>query len=144
MTSQLQRAERFHALHQGEHAFVIPNPWDIGSARLLEGLGFAALATTSAGCANALGRLDGEVSRDEALAHCRTLCAATNLPVTADLENGFGREPEAVAETIRLAAQAGLVGGSIEDYGGAPEHRIYAFELAVERVVAAVEAARSL
>ncbi|HWS87181.1 MAG TPA: isocitrate lyase/phosphoenolpyruvate mutase family protein [Pyrinomonadaceae bacterium] len=142
--TQKEKAERFKALHEREGAFVIPNPWDAGSARLLEGLGFEALATTSAGFAWTLGRLDGQVSPGEVLGHCRDLCAATDLPVSADLENCFADEPERAAETIRLAAEAGLVGGSIEDYGGDPSNPIYDFNLAVERVQAAAEAAHSL
>ncbi|HEY0173653.1 MAG TPA: isocitrate lyase/phosphoenolpyruvate mutase family protein [Pyrinomonadaceae bacterium] len=144
MTSQIERAERFKALHERGGAFVIPNPWDAGSARLLAGLGFEALATTSAGFANSLGRLDGQVTRGEVIEHCRALCAAVALPVSADLENCFADEPEAAAATILAGAEAGLVGGSIEDYGGDPSNPIYDFGLAVERVHAAAGAARSL
>ena len=144
MATQIERAERFKALHAREGAFVIPNPWDPGSARLLAGLGFEALATTSAGFANSLGRLDGHVTLNEMIEHCRSLCAATDLPVSADLENCYADDPAKAAATILLAAQAGLVGGSIEDYSGNPANPIYAFELAVERVHAAAEAARSL
>jgi 2-methylisocitrate lyase-like PEP mutase family enzyme len=144
MATQKEKAERFKALHERDGAFIIPNPWDIGSARLLAGLGFEALATTSAGFANSLGRLDGQVALSELLKHCHDLCAATDLPVSADLENCFADAPEKAAETILLAAQAGLVGGSIEDYSGDPSNPIYDFELAVERVHAAAEAARSL
>src|SRR5919199_4570428 len=108
MATQLERAERFRALHERAGAFVIPNPWDAGSARLLAALGFEALATTSAGYAFSLGRLDGEVSREEAVEHCRALCAATDLPVSADLENCFADDPEGAAETITLGARAGL------------------------------------
>jgi 2-methylisocitrate lyase-like PEP mutase family enzyme len=144
MTTQIERAERFAALHQRPGAFILPNPWDAGSACVLAALGFEALATTSAGCANALGRLDGEVSRDEAVEHCRALAAATALPLSADLENGFAEDPEQAAGTIRLAAAAGAVGGSIEDYSGDPANPIYDFAVAVERVRAAAEAARSL
>jgi 2-methylisocitrate lyase-like PEP mutase family enzyme len=144
MVTQIEKAERFRALHVREGAFVIPNPWDAGSARLLAGLGFEALATTSSGFANSLGRLDGQVSRDEVIEHCRSLSAATDLPVSADLENCFADDPAGVAETILLAAQAGAVGGSIEDYSGDPSNPIYEFALAVERVHAAAEAARSL
>ena len=144
MKAQKEKAELFKALHEREDAFIIPNPWDVGSARLLAGLGFEALATTSAGFANSLGRLDGEVTRDEVIKHCRDLSAATELPVSADLENCFADDPEKAAETIRLGAQAGLAGGSIEDYSGDPSNPIYDFELAVERVQAAAEAARSL
>lgn len=125
---------------------MIPNPWDAGSARILAGLGFKALATTSAGLAYSLGRRDGEgaVTRDEAIAHARTIVEATPLPVSADLENGFGDDPETVAETIRLAAEAGLAGGSIEDATGKPDRPIYELGHAVDRVGAAAEAARSL
>jgi 2-methylisocitrate lyase-like PEP mutase family enzyme len=144
MVTQTEKAERFRALHERDGAFVIPNPWDAGSARLLAGLGFAALATTSSGFANSLGRLDGQVSRDEMIEHCRSLSAATDLPVSADLENCFADDPAEAAATILLAAQAGVVGGSIEDYSGRPLNHIYEFELAVERVHAAAEVARSL
>jgi 2-methylisocitrate lyase-like PEP mutase family enzyme len=144
MATQEEKAEIFKALHECGGAFLIPNPWDIGSARLLAGLGFEALATTSAGFANSLGRLDGQVTLDEVIEHCQQLCAATDLPVSADLENCFADDPEKAAETILLAAQAGLVGGSIEDYSGNPSNPIYDFELSVERVHAAAEAAHSL
>jgi 2-methylisocitrate lyase-like PEP mutase family enzyme len=141
---QAERARAFRALHERPGAFVIPNPWDVGTARILAGLGFEALATTSAGMAFALGRHDGAVSRDDALAHARTIVGATALPVSADLENGFGAAPETVAETIRLAAETGLVGGSIEDATGDPDNPIYDRSLAVERIAAAAEAARAL
>lgn len=144
MTSQKERAEKFSALHERRGAFVIPNPWDVGSARLLAGLGFEALATTSAGFAYTLGRLDGQVARAEAIEHCRALCAAVALPVSADLENCFADEPRAAAATILAGAEAGLVGCSIEDYSGDSSKPIYDFGLAVERVHAAAEAARSL
>jgi 2-methylisocitrate lyase-like PEP mutase family enzyme len=144
MATQIEKAERFRALHERKGAFVIPNPWDAGSARVLAGLGFEALATTSSGFANSLGRLDGQVSRDEVIEHCRGLSAATDLPVSADLENCFADDPDGAAATILLAAQAGVVGGSIEDYSGDPLNSIYEFGLAVERVHAAAEAARSL
>jgi 2-methylisocitrate lyase-like PEP mutase family enzyme len=144
MLTQRDKAEGFRALHEGEGIFVMPNPWDAGSARLLAGLGFKALATTSSGFANSLGRLDGQVSRDEAIEHGRVLSAATELPVSADLENCFADDPTEAAATILLAARAGLVGGSIEDFSGDPANPIYEFGLAVERVHAAVEAARSL
>lgn len=145
MLNQQQKAERFQALHQGP-LFLMPNPWDAGSARLLAGFGFAALATTSAGLAFALGRRDGEgsVSRDEALRNAADIVAAVDLPVSADLENGYGDTPESTAETIRLAAQVGLVGGSIEDATGNAGAPIYDFNLSVERVTAAAEAARAL
>ncbi|MDQ3908765.1 MAG: isocitrate lyase/phosphoenolpyruvate mutase family protein [Acidobacteriota bacterium] len=144
MATQREKAERFKALHEREGAFVIPNPWDKGSARFLAALGFEALATTSAGFSFSLGRLDGQVKRDEAIEHCRALCDATDLPVSADLENCFADDPSAAAETITLAARAGLCGCSIEDYSGDPSKAIYDFDLAVERVHAAAEAARSL
>jgi len=144
--SQSDKARAFRALHERPGAFVMPNPWDVGTARILAGLGFEALATTSAGLAFALGRRDGEgaVSRDEALAHVRTIVSATPLPVSADLENGFGDAPKAAAETIRLAADAGLVGASIEDTTTDPHRPIYDASLAAERIAAAVEAARAL
>src|SRR5262245_35112576 len=134
--SQSEKAIRFRALHQGPGAFVIPNPWDIGSARLLAGLGFQALATSSAASAVALGRKDGQLTRDQALAHARSIVDATDLPVSADLEKGFGDAPEAVAETVRLAAEAGLVGCTIEDSTGNPDRPLYDFPLAVERIAA--------
>ena len=144
--NQAAKAERFQALHARPGAFVIPNPWDAGTARILEKLGFEALTTTSAGLAFVLGRRDGagEVTRDETLANARAIVDATDLPVAADLENGFGHTPEAAAETIRLAGEAGLVGGSIEDSTGDPQRPIYDFQQAVERVAAAAAAARAL
>jgi 2-methylisocitrate lyase-like PEP mutase family enzyme len=144
--TQAEKAARFLALHQGSEPFVVANPWDAGSARVLTGLGFQALSTTSAGLAFALGRTDGtaSVSRAEALANAKTIVEATPLPVAADLENGYGHAPEFAAETIRLAADAGLVGGSIEDATGDSANPIYQFDLAVERVAAAVEASRAL
>ncbi len=142
MTIQNDKAKRFRALHQGPRAFVMPNPWDAGSARVLAGLGFEALATSSGASAGVLGRRDGAVTREEALAHARAIVSATELPVSADLEKGFGDAPSAAAETIRLAAEVGLVGGSIEDASGNKEKPLYDFALAVERVVAAAEAAR--
>lgn len=144
MATQAGKAKTFRALHERSGAFIIPNPWDPGSARLLAALGFEALATTSSGYANSLGRPDGAVSLEEKLAHCRALCAATDLPVSADLEKCFADNPEAAGDTIRLAAEAGVVGGSIEDFSGDSHKPIYDFDLAVERVQAAVEAARSL
>jgi 2-methylisocitrate lyase-like PEP mutase family enzyme len=146
-STQAEKAERFRALHARPGAFVIPNPWDAGSARILEGLGFEALTTTSAGLAFTLAKRDGagEVTRDETLANAKAVAEATDLPVAGDLENGFGHAPEAAAETIRLAGErAGLVGGSIEDSSGDPRQPIYDFQHAVERVAAAVEAARAL
>ena len=146
MTSQRQRAERFRDLHQGPGMLVLPNPWDAGSAKMLASLGFDALATTSAGLAFSLGRRDAEgaVSRTEALENARAIVAATDLPVAADLENGYGDAPQDCATTIRLAAEAGLVGGSIEDASGRAGQPIYEFSAALERVAAAVEAARAL
>lgn len=137
------KAERFAALHSGPAAFVMPNPWDAGSALILAQLGFEALATSSAACAMALGRRDGEITRDEALAHARAIVLATELPVAADLENGFGHTPAEVALTIRLAGAAGLCGGSIEDASGDAAKPLYDFNHAVERVAAAAEAARA-
>jgi len=144
--SQYEKAEQLRLLHQREGIFIIPNPWDAGSARMLAALAFEALATTSAGLAFSVGKADGisAVTRDETLANARIIVDATNLPVSADLENGYGIEPAACAETILLAAEAGLVGGSIEDSTGNPDDPIIPFELAVERVKAAVQAARSL
>lgn len=142
--TQLDKANRFKALHERPGAFVIPNPWDAGTARILERLGFEALTTTSAGLAIVLGKRDGHgsVTREETLANARAIAEATDLPVAGDLENGYGDSPEAAAETIRLAAEAGLVGGSIEDATGDPSRPIYDLPLAAERVAAAVEAAR--
>lgn len=146
MRTQAEKAAAFRALHERPGAFIIPNPWDAGTARLLASLGFEALATTSLGLANSLGRPDGTgaVSRGEVLENCRMIAGATDLPVNADLENGYAHEPRAAAEMIRLAADAGVVGGSIEDATGGPTNPIYDFQLAVERVHAAVEVARSL
>jgi 2-methylisocitrate lyase-like PEP mutase family enzyme len=146
MRTPAERATAFRALHRRPGAFIIPNPWDAGTARLLASLGFEALATTSLGLANALGRPDGAgaVSRSEVLDNCRAIAGATDLPVNADLENGYAHEPRAAAEMIRLAAETGVVGGSIEDATGDPVRPIYDFGLAVERVHAAVEVARSL
>jgi 2-methylisocitrate lyase-like PEP mutase family enzyme len=142
--SQAEKAARFRALHEGPGAFVIPNPWDGGSARVLAGLGFAALATSSGACAGALGRRDGRVTRTEALAHARAIVTATDLPVSADLEKGFGDAPAEAAETIRLAAEVGLVGGSIEDATGDPARPLYDLGQATERVAAAAQVARGL
>jgi 2-methylisocitrate lyase-like PEP mutase family enzyme len=147
MPTQSEKAAVFQALHQRPEPFVIGNPWDAGSARILTGLGYSALSTTSAGLAFTLGRRDGtaRVSRAEALANAKSIADATHLPVAADLENGYGHTPEAAAETIRLAATtAGLVGGSIEDATSDPAHPIYDFQHAVERISAAAAAARAL
>jgi 2-methylisocitrate lyase-like PEP mutase family enzyme len=143
---QLARATAFKDLHQRSGIFVMPNPWDAGSAKLLASLGFEALATTSAGLAFSLGKPDGEaaITRAATLENVLAIVAATQLPVAADLENGFGDDPATCAETILLAAGAGLAGGSIEDATGRPDDPIYPFALAVERVTAAVKAARSL
>ena len=141
---QKEKAARFRALHQGRGAFVIPNPWDAGSARILAGLGFQALATSSGASAGILGRRDGKVTRDDMLAQARAIVGATDLPVSADMEKGFGDAPSVVAETIRLAAEAGLVGGSIEDATGDKDKPLYDFPHATERVAAAAEAARAL
>ena len=145
-STQQIRAEAFRKLHERAGIFVVPNPWDAGSAKMLASLGFEALATTSAGLAFSLGKADGAkaVTREETLSNARTIVGETELPVSADLENGYGDEPEACAETIMLAAEAGLAGGSIEDATGRPDDPIYSFEFAVERVRAAVQAARSL
>lgn len=144
--TQADKANRFQALHARAGAFVIPNPWDAGTARILTRLGFEALTTTSAGLAFVLGRRDGDgsVTRDDALANAKAIVDATELPVAADLENGYGDAPEAAAETIRLAASVGLVGASIEDTTGDPHNPIYDFAHAVERVAAAAAAARAL
>src|SRR5262249_23652557 len=144
MATQAEKAKAFRALHERKSAFIIPNPWDVGTARMLERLGFAALATTSMGFALSIGRQDNAAGRDAVMAHAAALTSVTNVPISADLENGFGDAPETVAETIRLAAQAGLVGGSIEDSTGRTENPIYELGLAVDRVGAAVAAARSL
>lgn len=144
MTTQLEKARAFRALHQRKRTFLLPNPWDPGTARLLAQLGFEALATTSAGYAFSQGVLDRQVGRDAMMAHVADIAAATDLPVSGDLENGYAHEPEAVAETIRLAAAHGLVGGSIEDATGNDSDPIYKLEHAAERIRAAAEAAHSL
>jgi len=142
--SQNDKAIRFRALHEAPGAFVIPNLWDAGSACILAALGFQALATSSGACAGTLGRRDGKVTREEALAHARAIVAATDLPVSADLEKGFGDAPETAAETIRLAAGVGLVGGSIEDATGERDRPLYDIGHATERVATAAQAAHAL
>ena len=144
MITQIEKADRFRLLHHQPSAFVIPNPWDAGSARVLAGLGFQALATSSGASAGVLGRRDGKVTREEALMQIRAIVAATDLPLSADLEKGFGDAPETVAETIRLGAAAGLVGGSIEDATGDPANPQFDIGYATARIVAAVRAAREL
>jgi 2-methylisocitrate lyase-like PEP mutase family enzyme len=144
MPSQAEKAAAFRALHDRPGAFIIPNPWDAGTAKMLAALGFEALATTSLGLANTLGRADSRVSRAEVIANARVIVEATELPVSVDLENGFAHAPEAAAEAIRLAAEAGAVGGSIEDATGDPKNPIYDSDLAVARVRAAVQVAKSL
>jgi 2-methylisocitrate lyase-like PEP mutase family enzyme len=143
MSTQAQQAAKFLALHHADAPLLLPNPWDAGSARILASIGFQALATTSAGFANTLGRLDGRVTRAELLEHARTIVAATDLPVSADMENCFADDPAGVAETIGLAIETGLVGGSCEDFTGNEDDPIYDASLATERVAAAVEAAHS-
>lgn len=140
--TQDAKTRAFRALHERDRAFIIPNPWDPGTARLLARLGFEALATTSAGYSFSMGQPDNTAGRDDMLAHAASIVAATPLPVSADLENGFGHAPEAVAETLRLAAAAGLAGASIEDMS--PDHSIYGFEHSVDRIRAAVDAVRQL
>jgi len=142
--SQLEKAQLFKSLHSAPGAFVFPNPWDTVSARMLGQLGFKALATSSGAMAAMYGRRDGKVNREEALAHCRTIVDATDLPVAADLEKGFADDPAGVAETIRMAASVGLVGGSVEDATGDSEHPIFDIKLAAERIAAAAHAAREL
>ncbi len=143
-STQAIKAHRFRSLHQQKAPLLIPNPWDTGSARILAQLGFEAFATSSAASAAALGRHDGSITRDEALAHARAIVSATDLPVSADLENGFSHEPSAVAEIILLASRAGLVGASIEDSTGDKDKPLYDIGYATERIAAAVEAARAL
>ena len=143
MADQTARIAAFRALHEGPDLFLMPNPWDAGSARVLEHLGFAALASTSSGMAATFGRLDGHVTREEVLAHCTALCEAVDVPVSADLEHGFADDPADVAETYRLALDTGLAGGSIEDSTKQADDPIYELGLATERVRAAVEAAGS-
>jgi 2-methylisocitrate lyase-like PEP mutase family enzyme len=141
MTSQADKAGAFLSLHRPGEPLLLPNPWDLGSAKLLASLGFKALATTSSGFAASLGRNDGSVSRDEALVNAAVIVAATDLPVSADLENGYADEPDAVAETIRLGIEVGLAGGSVEDFTGRDEEPIYGLEASAERVAAAAQAA---
>lgn len=143
-STQAEKGLIFRALHERENAFIIPNPWDVGTARVLAHLGFKALATTSMGYAFSLGRRDNTLDRQQVMAHASAIASATQLPVSADMENGFGDSPDTVAETIRLAAAAGVVGGSIEDATGRSSQPIYDMELAIERVRAAVSAARAL
>ena len=146
MPTQAEKAKAFRALHERPGIFVMPNPWDAGTAKLLASLGFPALATTSLGMASALGRVDGtlSISREELIANCGEIASATDLPVNGDLENGYSDDPEEAAQIFRLAADAGLVGGSMEDASGDAQKPIYDFELAVERVAASARVARSL
>ena len=144
MSTQIEKGRAFRALHERETAFIIPNPWDAGTARLLAQMGFEALATTSAGFAFSAGRPDNAVGRDAMMAHVSAIAAAVDIPVSGDLENGFGDSPEVVAQTIAMAAEAGLVGGSIEDATGRTDQPIYEVNHAIERIVAAAEAARAL
>jgi len=146
MRTQAERARLFRALHERPGIFIMPNPWDAGTAKLFDSLGFEALATTSLGLANACGRIDGTlaISREELIANCRQIASATELPVNADLENGYADDPGEAASIIGLAADAGAVGGSMEDASGNPARPIYDFNLAVERVAAAAEVARAL
>ena len=142
LPTQTEKARAFRALHADPQAWVIPNPWDGASARILAASGFPALTTSSGAAAATLGRRDGRLTRDEVLAHCRVIVAATDVPVAADLESGFGAEPATVAETIRLAADTGLVGGSIEDATGNPDSPVFGLSQATDRIAAAAEAAR--
>jgi len=146
MRAQAEKARSFRALHERSGIFIMPNPWDAGTAKLFASLGFEALATTSLGFASSRGRVDGtlSISREELIANCREIASATELPVNADLENGYADDPDEAATIIRLAADAGIVGGSIEDATGNPAKPIYDFDLAVERVAAAARAAHSL
>jgi 2-methylisocitrate lyase-like PEP mutase family enzyme len=144
MPTQTEKGHRFRELHHRKRAFIIPNPWDIGSARILQHLGFEALATTSMGFAFSIGRRDNTLTREQVILHVADLASALDLPLSCDLENGFGDSPEAAAETIRLAAAAGAVGGSIEDATERDADPIYEFHHAVDRVRAAAEAAHSL
>jgi 2-methylisocitrate lyase-like PEP mutase family enzyme len=141
VSTQQEKAERFLALHHGDRPLLLPNAWDAGTARLFESMGFEAVATTSSGFASTLGRLDGSVTRDEAIAHSAAMVAATDLPVSADLEKGYADDPEGVAATVTAARDAGLAGCSIEDFTGDRDDPIYDLEAAVDRVAAAVEEA---
>ncbi|GJM12594.1 MAG: 2-methylisocitrate lyase [Pseudohongiella sp.] len=143
MVSQLQKCEVFARLHQSESAWIIPNPWDVGSAKLLQGMGFKALATTSSGFAYTLGRADGEVSLEEKLQHCAQLCAATNIPINADFENGYSERTSTVVENIERLSETGIAGFSIEDFSR-EHHRLYDFSEAVDRVGAAAETVAGL
>ena len=146
MRTQAEKARSFRALHERSGIFIMPNPWDAGTAKLFASLGFEALATTSLGFSSSRGRVDGtlSISREELIANCREIASATELPVNADLENGYADDPDEAATIIRLAADAGIVGGSIEDATGDPAKPIYDFDLAVERVAAAARVAHSL
>ena len=144
MLTQAEKGRRFRALHERDGAFLIPNPWDIGTARLLANMGFEALATTSMGYAFAVGKQDNSVEREQMMEHVVAISSATDLPVSADLQNGFGDAPKIVAETIRMAAEAGAAGGSIEDASGRVDEPIYEREHAVERIRAAAEVVRGL
>lgn len=143
ITAQAEKATRFLALHQGDRPLLLPNPWDVGSAKLLASLGFQALATTSSGFAATLGRLDGGVTRDEAVAHAASIVEATDLPVSADFENGFADDPAGVADTLRLAVEAGLAGCSVEDFTTRGDAPIYDVGVAAERIAAAAEVAHA-
>jgi 2-methylisocitrate lyase-like PEP mutase family enzyme len=143
MTSQADKARQFLSLHRAGQPLLLPNPWDLGSAKLLASLGFEALATTSSGFAATLGRNDGSVSRDEALVNAAVIVAATDLPVSADLENGYADDPAAVAETIRLGIEVGLAGGSVEDFTGREDESVYDLKFAADRVAAAAQAAHA-
>ena len=144
MRTQAEKAAAFRALHERPGAFIIPNPWDAGTAKLLAAVGFEALATTSLGLANMLGRADVHVTQTEVIENCRVIAQATDLPINVDLENCFAHDPVAAAEVIRFAAEAGAVGGSIEDYTGDRAYPIYDFDFAVARVRAAVQIAHAL
>ncbi len=144
MLTQAEKGLAFRALHERNRAFIIPNPWDVGTARLLTHLGFEALATTSAGYAFSVGRRDNTIGRDEMMAHVSAIASATNLPVSADLENGYGDAPEIVAHAIKLAADAGLAGGSIEDLSGRAASAVYELEHAADRIRAAADVVRNL